>query len=152
MVYDFGMTNHNLKYHRSLMDFIEFCEKIRVRSLPLIAKLIEPSVRFHDPFYDEIGEEGMIGLWERRLTRIENFKFKVKDYSWSTKQEGLAYIQWQMSGLLNGDLWQQDGMSELIFSPDKRLLSCTEYWARAENIYEEPSAVTRFLKRWKKSA
>lgn len=130
------MEDRDPRLHRTLLDYIEYFEKLNARSIRLIEKLVEPGIRFKDPFNDVMGVDAVERIFEHMFENLEFPKFKVRDYSWSEREERMAYIRWSFSCKRKGHPYAIEGVSEIMFSKDAKILSHTDYWDSGEYFYE----------------
>ena len=146
------MSEDHIRYHRPLMDYIEYFETMNSRSVPLIEKLAEIDIRFKDPFNDVRGLDAYQAVFEHMFSSVDNPKFTVKDFSWSQRAKGknVAYLSWNFTATSRGKEIFVPGMSEVTFSPDYKVMEHIDYWDAATYFYEGLPVIGRVI-RWIKS-
>lgn len=142
------MSDAALKLQRPLRDYITFFEKLNPRSLKLIGDIMDKNVYFKDPFNAVTGVDQVEKIFAHMFQTMENPKFKVMDYGFG-KQGEVAYIRWRFTFMSNGSAQGFDGMSEVEFNADGKVISHVDYWDAGEVVYEKIpllGAAIRFVK------
>jgi len=133
---------------RTLDDYIEYFESLSPRSLRLIEKLAEPGMRFKDPFNDVQGTDAVIRVFEHMFENTQKPKFTVTDAAWG-RDQNIVYLRWNFDYEMNGKPSRVEGMSEVLFSKNAKILSHIDHWDAGEQFYERIpvlGAAIRFLK------
>lgn len=140
-------------FKKPLDDYIEYFEKLNVRSIRLLEKLAEPGMRFKDPFNDVRGIDAVERILQHMFQTLHNPKFKVRDYAWGRWQKeaqgAIAYLRWDMTFEFKGQKHMIEGMSEVMFSKDGKVMSHIDHWDAGEQFYEHIpilGSVIRFVK------
>ncbi len=139
------MNDIDPKLHRGLQDYCEFYEKLNLRSVRLIEKLAEPGMHFKDPFNDVMGVDQVQKIFKHMFENTQNAKFKVIDSAWGDK-ERTAYIRWNFGYEMKGRKYFVEGMSEVMFSRDAKVMSHIDYWDAGEYFYEHIPLLGRALR------
>lgn len=140
--------DRRLQLQKPLDDYIEYFEKLSVRSVPTIEKLATPGVRFKDPFNDVMGVDAYQRVLTHMFENLTNPKFKVKDWAWG-RGDNTAYLRWTFTCVLSNKEHVIEGMSEVMFSDDGLVMSHIDHWDAGEYFYEKVpvlSAQIRFVK------
>ena len=130
------MSEDNLNFQKNLLDYIEYFETLNPRSIRLIEKIATPDMNFKDPFNDVIGLEKVEAIFEHMFQNTQNPKFKVLDYAWG-KNGDTAYLRWNFTCLVKGKQNRIDGMSEVLFSRDGKVMSHIDHWDASEGFYDK---------------
>lgn len=133
------MIDTILSLQKPLEDYIEAFEKQNARSLALLASLVEDGFIFQDPYRRGQGASGLAHIMMGRLKMYEGTRYKVYDFTWG-RRDMTAYMFWSFSfqvkkkSLIKSEKLTHaiEGMSELVFSGDKKLLSHTDFWGGHE--------------------
>ncbi|MEM7650766.1 MAG: nuclear transport factor 2 family protein [Pseudomonadota bacterium] len=142
------MNETPINFQRALDDYIQYFEKLNARSIRLIEKIAAPGIRFKDPFNDVQGVDAFERIFEHMFANIDSPKFEVQDYAWG-KEGHTAYLRWVLHYKLKGQSRRIDGMSEVMFSKDGKLMSHIDHWDAGEQFYEHIpvlGALIRFVK------
>ncbi len=128
------MIEPNLRLQKPLEDYVEYIEKLSLRSIPLLESMSDPSFSLQDPYHDIVGRIEVQRLLEHRLKTYPDANYRVRDFMWGRK-EAVAYIYWSFHYLPKKNMPKRkpaslimEGMSELKFLPDGRIYSCREFW------------------------
>ena len=122
-------------FQRGLDDYIEYFEKLNRRSIRLIEKLAEPGIRFKDPFNDVQGTDAFERIFVHMFENLERPKFSVQDYAWG-KDGKTAYLRWVLKYQLKGQAKRIEGMSEVMFSNNAKVMAHIDHWDAGEQFYE----------------
>ncbi len=133
--YNHFMIEPNLHLQKPLEDYVEYTEKLSLRSIALLDGMSEPSFSFQDPYYNVVGRIEAYLILEHRLKTYPNAIYKVSDFMWGRRQ-GVAYMFWSYRYLAQKKLMERsepeplvmEGMSELKFLPNGKIYSCCEFW------------------------
>lgn len=133
------MIDTILSLQKPLEDYVEAFEKQNRRSLGLFEALVEDGFVFQDPYRRAQGASGLSQIMMGRLKMYEGARYKVYDFTWG-RRDMTAYMFWSFSygikkkALLKSETIDHsiEGMSELVFSGDKKLLSHTDFWGAHE--------------------
>ena len=90
------------KFEKALQEYCLYFEKLSVRSVRLIEKLAEPSMRFKDPFNDVQGLDHVERVLAAIFEHAEKPRFKVRDTAWGAVENRVAYIRWNFTYMLKG--------------------------------------------------
>jgi len=104
---------------------------------------------FEDPFQRVVGVEKIYQVFENMYTTLHNPKFIVEEI---IEKENIAYIKWQFFYAMSPGAKQEHftGISRVAFSEDAKVISHTDYWDAASNVYEKIpllGVILRFIKR-----
>ncbi len=140
------MSDRHIALYRPLMDYIEFWERLRRRSIPLISKVAHPGIQYISPYHNLQGIEIFSEHVEERFERFERMKFQCNNYGWAERgQDNVAYIHWDIIAQRKEQEFNLSGISELTFSKECTVLLHVDYWNTTENIFEEPTIFKKIL-------
>lgn len=131
------MIEPNLSLQKPLEDYVEYIEKMNVRSLPLLVDMAGVLFSFHDPYHSVSGVSAAQELLGRRFEIYPSSRYKVSDFSWG-RRESTAYIYWSFLynvekrsfvGKKSLTPFSFSGISEIVFSTDGQVLSHCDFWA-----------------------
>jgi len=131
----------------ALAGYARFYETLTRERLRDLRGLVTADVGFKDPFNDVRGPDAMIrvmeGMFERGTPRFEVLDRAVSDRA--------GYLLWRYTSERNGrPPWVIEGMSELRFDDDGRVIEHVDHWDAAEQVYERLpviGALVRWVKR-----
>lgn len=144
------MLEPDLSLQKPLEDYVEYIEKLNIRSLPLLTTMSAPFFSFQDPYHDATGLNDAQRLLARRFKMYPDGRYKVHDFAWG-RRLATAYIYWRFSYRLEKQKFLGkkssyscvlSGVTEVMFSPDGQILSHAEFWgAHSEfdvKAYQKP--------------
>ena len=141
------MSEQHISLYRPLMDYIEFWERLRRRSIPLFSQVAHPGIQYIDPYRNLQGIEHMSQHMEDRFEIFQDIKYKCSNYSWGARDDGnIAYLHWDIYAERKGRENQLSGISEIKFYEDKKVCSHIDYWNTTEDFFEEPTIVKSVVK------
>ena len=123
---------------------IKFLETMSLRSAGLLSNLAVPEMQYQDPLYNIRGVEDVIHIYKNEYADCEKIKFKVTDCAWG-RDAHTAYIRWIKEQTSKEKLETINGLSELLFKPDGKLMSRVDYWNRPVVMEEKKSLFKRLF-------
>ena len=108
-------------------------DRAGVPSAARLREIATEDVRFCDPFNDLRGIEHLRRLFTHTSQQLPGARFEVMDTAWSDPR---AYLRWRMTARVRalGD-WRVEGMSEIRFAPDGRVVEHLDHWDAAGQFY-----------------
>ncbi|SIS36693.1 nuclear transport factor 2 family protein [Insolitispirillum peregrinum] len=110
--------------------------------------LVDPAVRFKDPFNDVTGRAAMGRILQHMFDTTDQPRFVVHHQA---LDGSTGYLRWTFHARIKGiGDWSVEGMSEVRLSGDGLVLAHVDYWDAAEQFYERLpllGAVLRWIKR-----
>ena len=152
MTQDTAITRINpaLAFQKPLEDYIQYLEKMTVRSVRLLDKLALPWMHYTDPLHDERGTEHIIKIFESRLSDVRNPKYRIRDHAWG--QDGqTVYLRWTFTCLRGETEDMTSGVAEIMFSNEGKIMSHKDF---VDKVYHHPKPLTlwgRLKKRYSSS-
>lgn len=131
------MIEPNLSLQKPLEDYVEYIEKMNVRSIPLLGNMAGVMFSLQDPYHNVSGVSAAQELLTRRFKLYPTSRYRVSDFSWG-RRESIAYIYWNflynvekksIVGKKSSVQFSFSGMSEVLFSSDGQVLSHCDFWA-----------------------
>ena len=116
-----------------------------VPSIEALAEIVEPDVYFRDPFNDIHGLQDLHRLLLHTREQVSSPRFDTLDSAWSGNT---VYIKWRMTGRVRfiGD-WLVEGVSEVEFSKNAKVLSHIDHWDAATQFYNRLPVIGWLLRR-----
>ena len=130
--------NPALALQKPLEDYIQYLEKMTVRSAALLRKLAVPGMNYIDPLHDVRGIDNIVEIFQKRFTSVQSPKYRVQDYAWARDGQ-TVYLRWIFSCVRDGAEVITHGMSEVMFSNDDLVMAHTDYVCA---LYEVPERLT----------
>lgn len=116
-----------MKLQKPLEEYIRYFETLTPRSVRLIEKIADPTMRFIDPFNDVHGIDAVEAVLEKKCRGVINPKYRITDYAWG-RDGHTVYLRWSFSFEEQGALRLITGMSEVSFSPLGKVACHVDYW------------------------
>ena len=113
--------------------YVAFLEALTPESLPGLKDFCAPEVAFRDPFNDVAGIDALEAVFRKMFEDVAEPHFKVKDYALSGRT---AYLCWDFTFRARGRAWSIDGMSEVTFDDEGKVLRHIDHWDAASQFYE----------------
>ena len=90
------MIEPNLSLQKPLEDYVEYIEKLNVRSLSLLETMAGMLFSFQDPYHNVNGIGEAQQVLARRFKIYPFGRYKVHDFAWG-RRDATAYIYWSFS-------------------------------------------------------
>lgn len=100
--------------------------------LDVFDPVCDPDVRFVDPFNDLRGLERFKDVYRHMYETLEDPRFTIHD---SAVGEKAGYIRWHFDFGLRGRAMTIDGMSEVAFGPDGKVVAHIDHWDAGAQVY-----------------
>ena len=113
--------------------YVSALEGLTPETLPGWRALCAPAMRFRDPFNDVAGIDAAEAVFRKMFEDISQIRFRVSDSAVSGRT---AYLRWRFAFRLRGRDWTIDGMSEVVFDEDGRVVAHIDHWDAASQFYE----------------
>ncbi len=148
MTQDMKITTINpaMAFQKPLEDYIQYLEKMNLRSLPLLEKLAVPGVHYTHPLHDVRGRDAMMDIFRQRLNG-ERQKFTVTDHAWSRDGQ-TVYLRWQLRSLDNGAEDITNGVAEVLFTNDGQVMAHNDFADALYQLPPRPTIWSRLKKRY----
>jgi len=140
------MKNFDLKFQRTLENYLDLHESLSRRSLPLLKKHLDEEVVFSDPFLGEVkGSADMLERLGRAAAMFHKLRIEVDNYAFA--RDGYsAFVRWRLHGVTkSGDIGFK-GVSELCFTPQGLVSSQINFWDVGAVIYERVPVIGDILR------
>jgi steroid delta-isomerase len=122
--------------HDGLQRYIEFFERLSPDTLADIASVMTEDVRFVDPFNDVTGIEKTKNIFRHMFDSISDARFTVKHAGMAEGSDTQAMISWVLDCQFRGKPYKIEGMSDVVFASDGRVISHIDHWDAAQQFYE----------------
>ncbi|SCA56557.1 conserved hypothetical protein [Candidatus Terasakiella magnetica] len=117
------------------MKYIELFEKLTPEAIANCDEIINPDIRFKDPFNDIRGIDLFKRMMFKTLEDVQQPQFHIVDQACS---ETRHYVRWDFEGRVKGlGLLNLTGMSEITYDEDKRVIEHIDHWDASEQLYEK---------------
>lgn len=133
------MIEPDLSLQKPLEDYVEYLGKLNLRSLPLLGSIAHLSLAFQDPYHAAQGIDATAAVFAHRFNIYPDGAYRINDFVWG-RRPATAYLYWSFRftpksfGKKKQDRLALEGMSEVMFSPDGRIFSHSEFWGPHENF------------------
>ncbi|NKB44261.1 MAG: DUF2358 domain-containing protein [Alphaproteobacteria bacterium] len=130
--------------------YVQFYEALSPETVSNLNSVVHDDVRFKDPFNDVVGLSAYTALLDAMFRAAPDIKFEVRNCAYDGDT---CFMRWTSQGTvkaLGKDPWIIQGMSELQFAADGRVVSHIDYWDAAAQFYERipvVGAILRFIRR-----
>jgi hypothetical protein len=123
--------------------YLAAIEAMTPGTLDVFDAVCAPDVRFVDPFNDVRGLDRFKRIFRHMYDTLEDPRFTVLD---STVGARASYVRWRFDFAVRGRTMSIDGMSELTFGSDGRLVEHVDHWDAGQIYARVP--VIGALVRW----
>lgn len=118
-------------------------------SVEAFRSIYDDAVVFKDPFNEVKGVEAVHKIFAHMYDNLKKPRFVITEYIGT---QDTAYVKWDFMFTFKGEKKEEcfEGVSRLTLNAQGRVISHTDYWDAAENIYEHLpllGALLRFVKR-----
>lgn len=128
--------------------YAQFWESLTPESLPSLAALADPDIRFKDPFNDVRGIDRTIAVMGLMFQHGAP-RFVVIDRAMGQSDRG--YLRWRCTiAPERGAPTVLEGMSEVRFDAAGRAIEHIDHWDAAEQLYERVPVLGAVLRRIKR--
>jgi steroid delta-isomerase len=118
---------------RSHERYRQYLETLTPTKLERLGDYVTEDVRFRDPFNDVTGEEAMRRIFQHMFEAVGPVTFRVSRMATDADH---CLMSWRFEAILRGRPWAFDGMSEVRFGADGRVVEHIDYWDAASAFYE----------------
>ncbi len=119
---------------QALAAYARFYETLSPHTLDGLRRLVAPEVRFKDPFNDLRGVDALLRATSA-MFRFGTPRFEVIDRALS---ERAGYLLWRYTvDTASERPWIIDGMTELRFDAEGRVIEHIDHWDAAGQVYEK---------------
>ncbi len=114
--------------------YARFYETLTPESLGRLEALCAPNVRFQDPFNDVTGIAAYRAVLSAMFDHVSAPSFEVSDWALSGH---VAYLRWTFDFARKqaGAPWRIEGMSEVHFDQDGRVIAHLDHWDSGSQFY-----------------
>ncbi|MDG2244263.1 MAG: nuclear transport factor 2 family protein [Rhodospirillaceae bacterium] len=130
--------------------YVRFYETLSPDTVSELKSVAHEDVRFKDPFNDVFGLNAYTEVLGAMFRAAPDIKFEVLHCSYDGE---VCFLRWNSRGTvkaLGKDAWTVDGMSELRFAHDGRVISHIDFWDASAQFYERIpviGSIIRFIQR-----
>lgn len=129
--------------------YIEFLQTLAPGRTGELRDYCAPDVRFCDPFNDVRGVEAYIRVLDDMYEKLANVRLTVRHRA---HDGAIWYLRWEFAYRMRAkaDIQTIQGVSELRFGDDGRVLEHVDHWDAASQLYERfplIGAVLRAIRR-----
>jgi steroid delta-isomerase len=116
--------------------YIRFYETLTPAGLDALSSVVHEEILFRDPFNEVRGLAAYRGILASMFDAAPDISFAVKHCAYDGD---VCYLRWDSTATvkaLGRDPWVVQGMSELTFADDGRILAHIDFWDAASQFYE----------------
>lgn len=133
----------------NVLNFIKFYENLSKDSLSELDSFIDKNIYFKDPFNKSNGIASYREILEDMFKKVPDINFIVTNYSY---KDTICFIKWSSvsSSTKLGKPWVIEGVSEIEFSEEGKVIKHLDYWDSSLYFYELLpfiGSVLRFIRR-----
>ena len=111
-----------------------YLETLTADQVEALGNYVAEDVRFSDPFHDVVGVKEMSAIFTRVFCNVDQAAFKVLEHA--TDNSEIYFFRWDLTGKLNGKDWRVEGLTQLTFSSDGKVVCHREFLDAASQFYE----------------
>lgn len=125
--------------------YIRFHESMTPDSLARLGDVAAPGIHFVDPFNDVTGIEPLRRILAKMFAELAAPRFVVTHRAWDGD---VCFLRWRFEacGKSGGKPWTIEGMSELHFAADGRVVSHIDHWDAGRQFYEKLPLIGAILR------
>ncbi|CCG41801.1 nuclear transport factor 2 family protein [Magnetospirillum molischianum] len=109
-----------------------FWSSLGPETLDRLNDLAAPDLHFIDPFNNITGREQVKTLLQRMLRDLGTPSFVVLDWAMGAKG---GYLRWDFAATIAGQRLSIEGMSEVGFTPEGRVVFHRDHWDAGGQVY-----------------
>lgn len=113
-----------------------YWEELSPATVDSLRELAAPGMRFADPFNDVAGVDKVLQVLRAGFDDTDGLRFAFRDRAAS--EAGVVYYRWQCSfrpKRSRGAPWVIEGMSEVRFGADGRVVEHVDHWDSGSQFY-----------------
>jgi steroid Delta-isomerase len=137
--------------HRQCRPYRLFLETLTPTSIGRLDKLAAPDLHYHDPFVDVRGLANVKRAFQKMFDDIDDPRFT---FTHVACDGDTCFLRWHFTcrpkTIKRGHPWVCDGVTEIRFDANGRVVEHVEHWDAGEQVYEKMPvlrAVIRFVKK-----
>ncbi len=115
--------------------YVAFYEALSPETVDRVADVAHDNIHFKDPFSEIRGVDAYRTLLEEMFRAAPDIRFTVRNCAYDGD---VCFLRWTSKGTvkrLGNDPWVVDGMSELRFAPDGRVIEHFDHWDASTQFY-----------------
>ncbi len=126
--------------------YVAFLESLTPDRLPELSTHLAPQARFKDPFNDVTGREAVIRVFAKIFEDLTEVHFVARDLACCN---AVCFFAWTLCGRLHrsGKQITFEGVTELRFDAQGRIVLHIDHWDAASQLYEELPVLGALLAR-----
>jgi len=118
-------------------------------SIETFRSIYDDNVSFKDPFNTVAGMSSVYEIFVHMYQNLDNPRFVITEYM---EKENIIYVKWDFLFAFKDEKDESsfEGVSRLVVNAQGKIISHTDFWDAAENMYEKMPLVgslLRFIKR-----
>jgi steroid delta-isomerase len=116
--------------------YVQFYEALKPETLGDLSSVVHDDIFFKDPFNEVRGVQAYAAILTHMFNVAPDIEFKVAHCAYA---EEICFLRWESRATvkaLGKEPWVVQGMSELTFAPDGRVLTHVDHWDAAAQFYE----------------
>ncbi|MFN2382319.1 MAG: nuclear transport factor 2 family protein [Guyparkeria sp.] len=117
----------------ALERYVAVMQELQADHLDALAMVYADEARFVDPFNDVHGIEAIQAVFAHGFTQCPQMRFVVQSRAVDGNR---ALLRWRMECDASPPGLSIEGMSELVFGGDGRVVEHVDYWDPAAQLYE----------------
>lgn len=145
------MKTDKLKNEQACTAYCRYFETIEPPSVDRLDDLAIEAMIFEDPFNKLQLRSDVKRVFQEMFDQMDNPAFKVLSTSWSPDRESVI-LKWRFTGRAHklGPV-DFDGMSEVRFNEDGKVVSHIDFWDAGTHFYEKIPVLGFFIRLIKRS-
>ncbi|MEQ9444927.1 MAG: nuclear transport factor 2 family protein [Rhodospirillaceae bacterium] len=115
--------------------YVAFYENLTPETLQDLAKVAHEDIRFKDPFNDVVGIKAYSNVLADMFRVTPDISFEVLHRAYD---QDVCFLRWNCQATvkaLGKSSWKVQGMSELRFASDGRVVAHFDYWDASTQFY-----------------
>jgi len=135
----------NERHDDVVAGYISFYESLSLETISDLGSFVHENVRFKDPFSDVSGIEAYKKILSSMLIAVPDIRFVIHHCACDG---GVCFLRWTSTATvkrLGKGPWIIQGVSELLFAPDGRIISHVDFWDASTQFYNRIPVLGRLI-------
>lgn len=139
-----SVPGRGLSHAAALERYVDVMQNLQPDQLEALATVYAPGARFVDPFNDVRGIAAIQAVFAHGFAQCPGMRFTVQTRA---VDDDHALLRWRMLCDASPGGLSIEGMSELIFGADGRVVEHVDYWDPAAQLYERVPVLGWLMRR-----
>ena len=121
-----------MKKKNNIDNYVKIFESLSLENINKFDELLDENIYFEDPFNKVYGIKNFKKIFSNTLKKLDNVEFKVLTI---ISKNNIYILKWEMIFFAFNKNNSIFGLSEVIVSKNKKIISHIDYWDSYSNFY-----------------